>query len=57
MKRVLLAFSIFSAGLSFGQAVQSSGAQGGLTVAQGSRNTPATVPTASDVYCAGYITS
>jgi outer membrane protein OmpA-like peptidoglycan-associated protein len=57
MKRVLLAFSIFSAGLSFGQAVQSSGAQGGFAVAQGSRNTPAHVPTASDIYCAGYITS
>lgn len=57
MKRVLLAFSILSVGFSFGQAVQSSGAQGGVTVAQASRNQPATTPTSSDIYCAGYITT
>src|SRR5437588_6486723 len=57
MKRVLLAFSILSVGLSFGQAVQSSGTHCRITVGQSSRNQPATTPTSSDIYCAGYITT
>jgi len=64
MKRVVLAlvaFLTFSAGLSFGQGTQPSQPQGtGLVPAQSTnfgRIEPANAPTASDMYCAGYITS
>jgi outer membrane protein OmpA-like peptidoglycan-associated protein len=59
MKRVflaLLAFSSLSVGLSFGQSGQSSQTQGAQTAQFGKRQV-AYAPTATDMYCAGYITS
>lgn len=61
MKKVILALSVFSFGICFGQGAQPSQPQGpGLAAAQNSkfgRVESANAPTASDMYCSGYITS
>ena len=59
MKRVLLAllaFSCLGVGLGFGQGAQPSPAQGTQTARFG-KSEVAYAPTASDMYCDGYITS
>ncbi|HEV2990720.1 MAG TPA: OmpA family protein [Candidatus Angelobacter sp.] len=58
MKKVLLALLAFSnlVVFGFGQGIQPSRPQG-VQVAKPGQNQPATVPTLSDIYCAGFVTN